>query len=66
MKKWSAINKNAKPANDSLTHLAAPGTPPKQQGIPIGSRTASFNYILYEIRDASHKSNCVVSLLIYR
>lgn len=44
----------------------ADDTQKKYNRIPIGSRTASFNFALYEILRAYHKSNSGISLLIYR
>lgn len=59
------LSQNSKAANDNLIDLAARSTLTKQRRIPIGSRTTSFNFVLYEILISCPQIKFAISLLIY-
>jgi hypothetical protein len=65
MKKVSTIGKYTIPVKDNIDGPTEVIIKKQQHRMPIGSRTTSFNFVLYEILKAHHKSNSPVSLLIY-
>ena len=59
------IDQYTMPVNVNNDCCRADSTLKKYQRMPIGSRTASFNFVLYEILKACRKSNSGLSLLIH-